>query len=142
MKKIIALVLLVCALLTLSACESVKKPEDLIREYNEKGYVVRTYSVGSGFESVLNLFEIKNTALVDSVIIAEGGTNESTAKPIIILFCASKTSAKTVYDAARKTIKSVSEFIGIKNPDDCQVVRIGDTVLVGNNEMIEAAKIK
>lgn len=141
MKKIIALVLLVCTLLALSACESVKKPEDLIREFNEMGCVVRSYSVGSKFESVLNLFEIKDTSLVDSVIIAEGGTDKETAKPIIILFCTSKASANTVYDVARKTVKSVSEFIGIK-VDDCQIVRIENAVLVGIAEMIEAAKVK
>ena len=140
MKKLLALLVALCALLTLFSCTSIKAPEDLKTLLEERGGVVKLYSDSASFESILGYFEIENDGGITDILIADESKNNSDPRPLIVIYCNSKETTENVYTSARKSLSKISEFIGFGSIEKCKTLKADNTVLIGHAEMIELAK--
>ena len=146
MKKYLipGILLILCAVLVLPACTMIKSPEVIKAEMEEKGYIVRLYGKNDTekYKSMANLIKLESTEGVYNIIIADAGTTAADSKPLIIFFCDSKDATDRVFNAAKASLDEIVEFTNMSSPDDCNLVKLDNTVLIGDADMIELAKDK
>ena len=142
--RIISLILLVlCATFILSACTMIKEPDDLLADLKAKNYDVFLYSRSDTekFKSMTNLINLEDSEGIVNILIAEGGKDKATAKPLIIYFCSSKEATDKVFDAAKASLADIAKFTSMASETDCNLQKTDNCVIMGHAEMIKIAKV-
>jgi hypothetical protein len=120
----------------------IKEPDNLKADLEALGYEPKLYSSAdtAKYSSLANLFELDNIEGVHHILIADGGTNKDTAKPLIVFFCSSKEVTDRVFNDAKDSIEKFVSVTGLASAEDCNLTKVDNTVIVGHPEMIKIAK--
>ena len=146
MKKYLTpmVLLTLCVVLVLSSCakNAIKEPEVLKKELEESGATVFVYSPSdtAKYKSMANLFGLEDMSGVKNVLIAEGGEDKNTARPLIIFYCTGIEATNKVFESAKGSLGEIAKFIDMKTEEECNLMKLDNCVLVGHAEMIEKAR--
>ena len=148
MKKyfISAMLLVLCIAMVMSSCgkNAVKSPENLKKELEEMGATVFVYSSSdtAKYKSMANLFGLDESKMsgVTNILIAEAGDGSADPRPLIIFYCSSVNATNTVFDSAKGSLNEIAKFIGFNSADECNLMKLDNTVMVGHMDMINMAR--
>ena len=88
-----------------------------------------------------NLFGLTDTSGVTNILIADNegdGINEP--RPLIVFYCQDLETTERVFESAKKSLSEIARFISMPSEDDCNLIKLDNTVMVGHGEMIERAR--
>ena len=153
MKKLVALLLVICSLFCFASCGISDDPSEVKDKLEEEGYECIIADSKREFENydVDEIFDFLGISMsgVEAVLVAMKKSTDD--KPIVVIFCEKNKQAKNIEkdieefiedddsDEAEEALEWLEEF-GIDDFDDLQLKRSGNVVALGHKDAIKIIK--